>query len=99
MPESDTWVAGSGAKIASGAPKALLSTCGSASARFNPWQLICPRPWAGFSPWRSSTMVSLAAWACADSSSAISAGHFDNDSFTSILSIWMGCSQPVVGAR
>ena len=40
-------------------PSRLLSTLGSASARRRPWQVSCPYPPDGFSPWRMNTIVSV----------------------------------------
>jgi hypothetical protein len=51
---------GSGAKMASGLPKVLAMTEGSARARLRPWQLSCPSPLCAFSPCRTNMTVSTA---------------------------------------
>jgi hypothetical protein len=52
------WQRRIGSKVASGRPKELAITDGSASARFKPWQFSCPNPPSGFSPWRTNRIVS-----------------------------------------
>ena len=50
--------------MASGLPKDLAMIGASANARFRPWQLSCPKPPSGFSPWRMKTIVSTAFSVC-----------------------------------
>ena len=61
--------------MASGLPKDLAMIGASANARFRPWQLSCPKPPSGFSPWRMKTIVSTAFSVCPASPPKSGTGH------------------------
>ena len=70
--------------MASGLPKDLAMIGASANARFRPWQLSCPKPPSGFSPWRMNTIVSTAFSLC-PAVPPTSGTHHDKAATTAVL--------------